>query len=317
MIITKTPFRISFFGGGTDFKEFYEKEEGAVLSTTINKGVYNILNYNPIIRVSHSQGTEIVNSVDEIKHRLIKACLKFMKIETGVQIDSQSPLRGTGLGSSSSYAVGLLNALHSLKGEIVSAEILAREACIVERKILGEPGGKQDQYMAAHGGFRFIEFMPDETVKLEYLFFNKEELLKNLMLFNTGVTRDSVLIQSEVRKKLEENREILRKMREFAYEAKNLLKSSRFDEFGRLLHKNWELKKKISLLASTEVLNSQYQKAIDAGALGGKILGAGGGGFFLFYVPEQKQEKVRNALNNLKEVKFDFEPLGSRIVYVD
>jgi len=323
VILTKTPYRISFVGGGTDLKDFYQLEGGAVLSTTIDKHIFHFVSSKEDsgIRVGHYQATEDVKSVDEIQHPIIRECLKLVGITDKIQVDAQAPIRArSGLGSSSSYCVGLLNALHAYKGELASAEQLAREACKVEIDILGEPIGKQDQYAAAYGGLNLIQFGKNDEVYVEPLLLSKsskEKLKKNLMLFDTGLTRDASTVLTEQKKETKNKRNILSKMKYLAFQARDTLQSEDFDEFGRLLHQNWEYKTQLASNISNPVIENYYRKAMDAGALGGKILGAGGGGYFLFYVPEEKQDSVRKALKDLRETNFNFESHGSRIVYVD
>lgn len=324
MIITRTPFRISFGGGGTDLRDFYKRAPGAVTSSTINKYMYIIVNkrFNDTIRVSYSK-TEIVSSVDEIQHPIVREALKLVGITTEIEIVSIADIpAGSGLGSSSSFSVGLLNALYAYKGILKSAEELARDACKIEIDILGEPIGKQDQYIVAYGGLRHIQFNPDGGVFVEIVMCSKEykeELSRNLLLLHTGISRgaSSILREQKDNIKQVQNREILSKMRDLALEIRHCLaNNSPLDTFGRLLHEGWMLKKQLASSISNHKLDEYYEKALRAGALGGKVAGAGGGGFLLLYCPHQHQQRVLEALHPLSAVKFSFEPEGSKIIYI-
>lgn len=324
MIITRTPFRISFAGGGTDLADFYRAERGAVVSTAINKYMYIVVNkgFDDSIRVSYSK-TEIVKDVEEIRHPIVREALKLVGVTRGIEIVSIADIPGeTGLGSSSSFTVGLLNSLHAYKGVFKSAEELSREACHIEVDILGEPVGKQDQYIAAYGGLRYIQFNPDETVFTEPIIYaqdNKEELNQNLLLFYTGDTREarSILKQQKTNISQRDKMEALKKMRDLALELRDSLNSNSFpDILGQFLHKGWLLKKKLASDISNNKIDEYYEKALSAGALGGKIVGAGGGGFLLLYCPREKQLKVRQALSELTLTQFLLEPEGSKIIYV-
>ncbi len=325
MIITRTPFRISFVGGGTDLPEFYRAEPGAVVSTAINKYMYVIVNkrFTDAIRVSYYAKTEIVDSVDEIKHPVVREALKLVGISKGIEIASVADVHaGAGLGSSGSFAVGLLNALYAYQGILKSAEELAREACHIEIDILGEPIGKQDQYIAAYGGFRYIQFNPDETVFTEPIIWtkeNKEDLRQNLLLLYTGDVREasSILREQRANTRQSDKMACLRKLRDMASELKERLNGNASAEiFGQTLHQGWLLKKQLASSISNAKIDECYEKALRAGALGGKISGAGGGGFLLLYCPQQKQPQVQKALHHLPGLKFSFEPEGSKIIYV-
>lgn len=320
MIITRTPFRISFVGGGTDLPDFYRVEPGAVVSTAINKYMYIVVNkrFDDTTRVSYSK-TEIVKDVEEIQHPIAREALKLVGVAKGIEIVSIADIpAGTGLGSSSSFTVGLLNALHAYNGSLKSAEELAREACHIEIDILREPIGKQDQYIAAYGGLRYIQFNLDETVFTEPIMYaqeSKDELNRNLLLFYTGDTREarSILGHQKANTKMEP----LKGMRDLAFELRNYLNSnSSPDILGEFLHKGWLLKKQLASSISNNKIDEYYKKALNAGALGGKVLGAGGGGFLLLYCPGERQSKVREALSDLTLTKFSFEPEGSKITYV-
>ena len=325
MIITRTPFRISFVGGGTDFPEFYRVESGAVVSTAINKYMYVVINqrFTDAIRISYYAKTEIVGRVDEIQHPIVREVLKLVGITKGIEIASIADVHaGAGLGSSSSFTVGLLNALYAYKGILKSAEELAREACHIEINILGEPIGKQDQYIAAYGGFRYIQFNPDETVFTEPIIWTKEpkeELAQNLLLLYTGDVREASSILREQKENTQQGDKMdcLRKLRDMALELKERLNDdASADIFGKTLHQGWLLKKQLASGISNDKIDECYEKALSAGALGGKVLGAGGGGFLLLYCPKQKQSQVKKVLDYLLDLKFSFEPEGSKIIYV-
>jgi len=323
MIITKTPLRISFVGGGSDLKAYYLHRPGAVVSTAIDAYIYVTANPRPdrMIRVSYSK-TEWAKEADEIDHNIIRESLKLAGIQEGIDISYVGDLRiatvGTGLGASSALAVGVLQALHAFKREKVSPEHLAREACEVEIERLGHPIGKQDQYICAYGGFSHITFHPDERVVVEVLPLSRElkgVLQKNLLLFYTGLVSDSLSVLGEQKEKTSENLEILSEMTGFTSELKeNLLRGS-LEGFGTLLHKNWILKKKLASKITNGVIDGFYERALGAGAEGGKILGSGGGGFLLLYCKGEKQDEVRKALSPLQEFKFSFELEGSKILY--
>jgi len=323
MIISRTPLRISFAGGGTDLKAFYEKEPGCVVSTSTNKYVY--VNIHPFfekkqIQIKYSS-TETVNNVDQIKHPLFREALKITGV-TGVEIATLADIpAGTGLGSSSTFTVGLLHALYAFQGKFVSAERLAREASKIEIDVLGEPIGKQDHYAAAYGNLNFIEFNSDGAVSVKPIACPKsvkQTLQNNLLLFYTGMTRSA----SEILKQQRENTlnkteafENLLRMKLLVQEMKDSLYESDLSNFGEILHKGWMLKKKMAGGISNSTLDQYYDKAKTLGALGGKVLGAGGGGFLLLYCDEEKQDKLRNELG-LREVPFSFDREGSRIIHV-
>lgn len=322
MIISRTPFRISFSGGGTDLKEFYKHEPGAVTSTTIDKYMYVTVNkrFDHTIRVSYSH-TEIVDSVDEIKHPIVRETLKLVGLTDSLEITSIADIpAGTGVGSSSSFTVGLLHALYAYKGQHVTAEQLADEACKIEIDILGEPIGKQDQYAAAYGGLQHIQFNPDESVYVDPVICTKETkkmLSNNLLLFYTGITRKSSKILREQKNNTKAKLNYLRAIRDLSYRIRDILiRGTDLDEFGGVLHQNWLLKKQLVDSISNDKIDEYYRKARDAGASGGKILGAGGGGFLVLCCEEQRQKKVREILSELKELPFDLEPQGSKIIYV-
>ena len=324
MIISRTPLRMSFVGGGSDLRAYYHHRPGAVISTAINKYVYITVNtrFTDNIRVSYSK-IEYVKTIDQIEHNLVREALKMVGVTKGIEIVYMSDVlpaqEGSGLGASSSILVGTLHVLHAYKGEHVSAETLAQEACKIEVDILGHPIGKQDQYAAAYGGFNHIQFNPDESVIINPIIFSKkskEELNKNLLLFYIGMPKQSGEILTEQTEKTKDNLHILDKMVDQVEELREALRNNDLTEFGSILHKGWMFKKQLASKITNPIIDAYYEKARNAGALGGKILGSGGGGFLLFYVEEPHQNAVRNALSDLRETPFKFEPAGSRIIFV-
>ena len=324
MIISRTPLRISFAGGGTDLKSFYELEAGAVLSTAIDKYIYISVNkkFDHRIRLSYSK-TEIVDTVNEIQHDLVRESMKLTGVTSGIEITSIAdiPSRGTGLGSSSSFTVGLLNALYAYKGESASAERLAEEACHIEIEKVKEPIGKQDQYIAAYGGLQFIEFMPDDHVFVDPVICKKEtkqKLHDHLLLLYTGITRKANTILTEQKSNSVSKRETLSDMRKLADKLRKVLREGKnINQVGELLHEGWNLKKQMASGISNPEINELYELALKKGASGGKILGAGGGGFLLLFCPLNKRIAVKKALSNLQETPFKLEPQGSKIIYVE
>jgi len=323
MIISKTPFRISFCGGGTDLKEYYSHRQGSVVSTTIDKYMYitvkEYFDTNKIF-LKYSR-TELVSNINKIKHPIIREALKLVGIVRGIDITSLANIpSATGLGSSSAFTVGLLNALYAYLDEHKSPEHLAKEACKIEIDILKEPIGKQDQYITAYGGLRHILFNPDESVNVEMIIIPKslkEELENNLMLFYTGIQRKASEILQEQKSNTNKKMEFLDRMRDISFELKEALLKKDLTRFGELLHKNWEYKKMLASKITNDVIDRYYKIAIKNGALGGKVLGAGGGGFLLFYCEQKNQNKLLKSLSSLKHVPFKFESNGTRIVYRD
>lgn len=322
MIISQTPLRISFVGGGTDLIEFWGSESGKVLSTSIDKYVFVIIKerFDDLIVLNYT-AREIVNSVSNINHELIKEAMIKTGIDSGVEITTLAdiPSEGSGLGSSSSITVGLLNALYAYQGKQITAEQLAQEACEIEIDILGKPIGKQDQYIAAYGGLREITFNTDDTVSVESVnnhSTNKRVFGSNLLLFYTDITRKSSEILTEQKADTQNKMDILRNMRDQVPKVREVLENNEcYNQVGHILHKAWELKKQLTDKISNPGIDEMYQKARDAGALGGKISGAGGGGFLLVYVPREKQNSVREALKDYREFPFMLEPSGSRIIF--
>ena len=321
MIVVRTPLRVSFLGGGTDFPEHYRKHGGAVVSTAIDKYIYVIVKqrFDNMVYVNYSK-KEIVESVMELEHELVREAMRVTGVEQGVEITTLAdvPSSGTGLGSSSSVTVGLLQALHAFHGHLVTAETLARQACEIEIERCGKPIGVQDQYIAAYGGLRELTFCKDDEVKVTDLGL-KEEVLRrlnrNMMLFYTHLTRPSGSVLSEQRDNIRERRASLVSLRELAMQARNCLQCADLTTFGEILHQGWELKKGLASGVSNRALDEHYGAAREAGALGGKIAGAGGGGFLLLYCPLAAQDEVRHTLASLRELPFAFERDGSRVVF--
>ncbi len=323
MIMSRTPLRITFVGGGTDIPSYYRIHgPGAVVSASINKYIYVIVNkkFDSRIRVSYSV-TEIVDHVDQIKHPTVREALKLLNIDGGIEIVSISdiPSRGTGLGSSSTFIVGLLNALHAYLGEHASPKQLAEEAVKIEREIMGEPGGKQDQYMAAYGGIQLMEFYPDERVEVRPVIMSEEsrkKLEKSLLLFYTGRERSSTDIHRNQAKGVEMKVSSYDRMKDIAYRAFQAMSSGNIDDVGSLMHINWMEKKSLASGITDTWIDSLYGSAMENGASGGKMIGAGGGGFLLIYSDEGKHENICRALEPLKREDFRIEYQGSRIVFV-
>lgn len=320
MIITQTPLRISFAGGGSDLPEFYSQHGGAVISSAIDKYIYVIVKkrFDNLIALNWSK-KETVEYVDQIEHELIREAMKKTGVLKGIEITTISdiPSEGSGLGSSSSVTVGLLQALYLYQGIIVDAERLAREACDIEIKILGKPIGKQDQYIASYGGLRHFEFKKDNTVIIttpqitnSFLY----ELGLHLMLFFTGKTRRSEKILLEQKRKIKDREKILNRIKNQSFEVFKAFNKGNLRFLGKTLKEGWELKKQLAGGISNPEIDKVYEKAIQSGALGGKIAGAGGGGFLLLYVPLGKQKSVRKALSDYQELQFSLERDGSKSV---
>jgi D-glycero-alpha-D-manno-heptose-7-phosphate kinase len=321
MIITKTPLRISFVGGGSDLREFYHFSDGEVISSTIDKYIYVIIKerFDDKIYLNYSR-KEIVNSVDEVEHDLVREAMRFAGIDKGVEITTLAdiPSEGSGLGSSSSVLVGLLHAFYAYKGEAVTNERLAAESCKIEIDILKRPIGKQDQYAAAYGGINKITFRKNDTVEVQKIKMNDQQYRKfgsNLFLFYTDKTRDASEILSSQKANTKNNLEVLKKMVDLVDIFEEDLIEENYDQLGRLLHKNWQYKKELSIKISNGDIENMYRNALDAGAVGGKISGAGGGGFLLLYVPIESQNKVRQALSGYRELPFFLEKYGSQIIF--
>ena len=322
MIITKTPFRVSFCGGGSDMANFYEKYGGCVLSTSINKYCYISIHpyFNENQTLLKYSENELVDSPDQIKHRIFRQVLTDMGIH-GVEISSTADIPGgTGLGSSSTFTVGLLNTLNCYKGKFVSKDKLAKLACEVEIKKLGNPIGKQDQYGAALGGLNFIKFNQDGSVSHEPILMEAKtykELQKNLLMFYTGTTRSANTILAEQTKNItsEDKARNLLKMCGLAKDMKVALENNDISSFGKILDEGWQLKKELASGIANPAIDEAYEIAMKNGALGGKLLGAGGGGFLLFYCEEEKQEQLKKAIG-LRELDFSFERDGTSVIYI-
>lgn len=326
MIISRTPFRISFMGGGSDLPSFYRRELGAVVSTSIDKYMYIAL--HPFfdkekIQLKYSK-TELVDSINEIKHPIFREVLSLYNLK-GVDLNSIADIpAGTGLGSSSSFTVGLLNAVNAHLGRSISSEKLAELACNVEINRVGSPIGKQDQYAAACGGLNFITFYGDESVSVEKIIMQpekKRELQNNLIMIYVGGNHSANDILTNQQKlqsvKGSKEFEVQKQMVQQAFQLKELLENNQIDDFGRLLHECWSMKKTLSPGISNGHINDIYNKGMKAGALGGKLLGAGGAGFILFYCPTEKQESFRDSMQPMKEMQFNFDSAGSKIIYLD
>lgn len=316
--------RMSFVGGGTDLASFYREHGGAVVSTAIDKYMYITVNhkFDAGIRASYSQ-TEQVEKVSDLKHPLIRAALKVVGIEGGIEMSSMAdiPSRGTGLGSSSAFTVGLLHALHGYRHQYVSAEQLAASSCHIEIDICQDPIGKQDQYASAYGGLNYLRFHPDETVSVDPIICRMETLARlqdHLLVFYTGRSRSAGdLLSEQTRKTATDPRiqQTLVKMMGLAADLKRELEQDNLAAFGEIMHANWVYKKSLVEGISDSEIDGWYASARRAGALGGKLLGAGRGGFLLFYAPPERHATIAHELSGLREVKFHFDRNGSQIVF--
>lgn len=325
MIISRTPFRISFFGGGTDYPAWYQKNGGAVLSTAIDKYCYLTCRYLPPFfehrfRILYSV-IETVREVNEIKHPAVRAALEKLGIRRGLEIhhDGDLPAR-SGMGSSSSFAVGILHVLHALEGRMCSKEQLAREAIDLEQNVLKETVGAQDQIAAAYGGINTIRFFPDGSFSVNPVFLppvRMKEFRSHLMLFFTGLARFASEVAEKVVASFAEREASMHRTAAMVDEALEILRHGSLEDFGYLLHEAWEQKRGLHPAVSSSKIDATYQKAREAGALGGKLLGAGGGGFLLLFVPPNRRRHVEIALADLLHVPFEFEPLGSQIIVYD
>jgi D-glycero-alpha-D-manno-heptose-7-phosphate kinase len=321
MIISQTPLRISISGGGTDFKDYYSKNDGFVVSSAIDKYVFVVIKsrFDDKIYVDYAS-KEIVESIDEIKHDLVREAARKTKMYNGFEVAmfADIPSEGSGLGSSSSLTVGLLNAFYNYQGIQVTAEQLAREACEIEIDILKRPIGKQDQYIAAYGGLSSLKFNRDDTVEVSQLALNNGLLRKlgsNLLLFYTNVTRMSSSILTEQKARINETKEFHDKIKDLAFATYDYLNKGKIDKVGDILNENWELKKQLSSNISNEFIERMISKAFEGGASGGKIAGAGGGGFLLCYCKRNNQDKLRDVLAEYREMPFLFERHGSKIIF--
>lgn len=323
MIISRTPFRISFAGGGSDLPSFYREETGAVVSTTIDKYMY--LAIHPYfdkskIQLKYSK-TELVDSIEEIRHPIFREVLSLYNLK-GIDLNSIADIpAGTGLGSSSSFTVGLLNVVNAYLNKACSSQKLAELACDIEINKVGSPIGKQDQYSAAYGGLNFITFYGDETVNVEKIIMKpekKKELQDNLIMIYIGGKHSAkdILKEQQAIKNGSKKFSAQKQMVQQAFQMKSLLENNDIDDFGRILHEGWMLKKSLTDGISNDHIDDIYNQGIKAGALGGKLLGAGGAGFILFYCPIEKQDFFRKSMKDWNELQFSFENNGSKIIYI-
>lgn len=325
MIISQTPLRVSFLGGGSDLPAYYRRNGGAVLSAAIDQSVYVTVSrkFDDAVRVSYSRTEEVANAA-QIEHPLVRESLALLGIDGGIEITSVAdiPARGTGLGSSSSFTVGLLNALHAYAGRYANASRLAEESCAVEIDRCGEPIGKQDQYAAAFGGFNFIRFHPDDSVEVKKVLCMPSliaDLQSRLLFFYTGVTRSASTLlrqQSADVAAPGPQSDATAELVQLAESAFADLCAGNISSLGSMLDAAWQAKKRIANGVTSDAIDQAYQAAIDAGAEGGKLLGAGGGGFLLFLAPPERHASIRRALGKLRETPFRFAPHGSRIIFV-
>lgn len=323
VLMTRTPLRVSFAGGGTDLADFYERDYGAVYSTAIDKYIYVTVKrhgsvFNESIRVNYSR-SEQVNCIDDVENDIARECLRLLQVEPPIYISTVADLpASTGLGGSSSFAVGLLNALHAFRGERVSAGQLAEEACYIEIDVLKQPIGKQDQYAAAFGGLNFFSFKQGGVVTVEPQRLHNgglRSLFQSILMFWTGHQRDSSSVLAEQKANTPAKMDSLLCMRRHAIQLQKLTSNGRIDleNFGRILDESWRLKRTLSSKVSTGQIDEWYQRAMDAGAAGGKLCGAGGGGFLLFIVKPERQDAVCHALSGLKQVPVAPEVHGSQV----
>jgi D-glycero-alpha-D-manno-heptose-7-phosphate kinase len=323
MIVSKTPLRMSFVGGGSDLPAFYREEGGAVLSTSIDKYMYIAVNrkFDGRIRVSYTR-TEEVDSPAQVEHPLVREALGLTGVEGGIEIASMAdiPSRGSGLGSSSSYTVGLLNALYAYRNCFASKSMLAQQACEIEIDRCGEPIGKQDQYAAAFGGLNLIRFQPDESVSVDPVICRPDLLATleaSMLVFFTGRTRSASAVLAEQSKAMqgEERRRLVRRMVQLAFDLKAELESGSLDAFGSILSENWRLKSQLSSGITDSQIDDWYLSGMSHGALGGKLLGAGNGGFLMFFAPPERHAGIVSALSGLDPVRFRFDRTGAQIVF--
>ena len=315
---------MSFVGGGSDMPAFYREHGGAVLSTAIDKYIYVTVNrkFDDGIRVAYSK-TEEVGDVSSVEHALVRAALTHLGLQGGVEITTVAdiPSKGTGLGSSSSFTVALLHALHAFVGRHASSETLAADSCRIEIDICREPIGKQDQYAAAYGGFNLYEFQPDEAVKVSPVICARgtlERLQSHILMLYTGITRSASLIlksQTDTIRHNADKRQVLRRMVELTYVLREELQRDNLDSFGEILHENWVLKKGLTPGISSSEIDDWYQAGLHCGATGGKILGAGAGGFLVFFAPPERHEAICHALPRLRPIPVGFERFGSQVIF--
>lgn len=323
MIMSRTPLRVTFVGGGTDLPQYFIKHgPGAVVSATVNKYIHIMVNrkFDNSFRISYST-TEIVDKVDKIKHPSVREALKLLDIRGGIEVVSISDVhsRGTGLGSSSTFLVGLLNALHAYLGEHVSPARLASEAVKIEREILGEPGGLQDQYIAAFGGLRVMKFMPNGSVSVDPVIVKDEflnELQASMMLLYTGVERNSGSIHVSQSKDINQKINSYDQMKGLVDDLLYAFQKGDIEDIGKIMDRNWNLKRELTNGITDGSIDDLYRRAIDCGAFGGKLIGAGGGGFLMFIASPEVQSRIEREFRGLRRVDFKFDFRGSRIEFV-
>jgi D-glycero-alpha-D-manno-heptose-7-phosphate kinase len=322
MIISQTPYRVSFAGGGTDRPAFYRREYGAVLSTTIDQHIYVTIHrrFESTIRVSYSR-TEVASTLDEVQHELVREAMRRVEIDEPLEITTIGDVpSGTGMGSSSSLTVGLLIALHGYRNRVVSPRLLAEQACQIEIDVLGKPIGRQDQYAAGFGGLNYVRCNPDDTVDVEPVPCRTEtmaELERQALLVYTGQSRDANVILDRLSGATADHMDVLRSMRDLAHEMRNALGGDGdLDRFAALLHEGWALKRSLGCGISNDQVNEWYDAARRAGAVGGKLLGAGGGGFLLLVAPTWRHRAIREALGRPRELPFRIARHGSRLIFV-
>jgi D-glycero-alpha-D-manno-heptose-7-phosphate kinase len=325
MIISRTPFRVSLFGGGTDLRSFYSRENGEVLSTSIQKYIYVIVKKQHGIieskfRVNWKK-VEFADSIDEIQHPIVRECLRFMKFDFPIEITTFADIpSSSGLGSSSAFTVGLLNCLYAFQGSMITKSNLAKQAARVEVDILGRVMGKQDHYASSYGGLNKFTFKSNEDVFVEPIFAsprNIKQLNNNLLMFYTGQQRNASVILEAQNELTDKKFDDLLAIRNFVNPAIEIISKGRLSDIGYLLNESWKLKKNLSNRVSNNAIDEIYNTAINAGALGGKILGAGGGGFLLVYADRSKQKNIIKAFSKLPLLNFKMDNSGSRITYYD
>lgn len=325
-VTTLTPQRLSFAGGGTDFEDYYKENEGAVLCSTVDKYIYvTVKRHSPLFNESYRLSyfkTEHVNNLDDIKNDIARECLRLIPIDPPLHISTSADLpASSGLGSSSSFAVGLLHALHTMKGEKISSGQLAEEACHVEINMLNKPIGKQDQYAVAFGGLNFLKFKRNNRVSIDHIWEpegGSDYLFNDLLLFWTGLQRNAEDILSEQKSNIEDKLESLHNIKSLAYDLKDtILKvNDNSEKIGKILDKNWNLKKGLSSHISNNFIDKYYLKALECGAYGGKVAGAGGGGFIMIFADQQYKQKIINELSELIYTPIKFEPRGTRVLSI-
>jgi len=322
MIITQTPFRVSFAGGGTDLKAFFQHEYGAVFSIALNHHIYVNIHkrFEDDFRISYSK-TEISDSIDTISHDLVREALKCTGLKSPIEITTIADVpAGTGLGSSSTLTVGLLNAFRALQGKISNGDLLAKQACEIEIDILGNPIGKQDQYAAAYGGFNYIRFNSDGTVRVDPIpcdTATRHHIESHSLMVYTAQKRSASKILAKQTEGTKDKFAVLREMRDMANEMRNIVSSgANMSDFGSLLHEGWLLKRSLGFGITNQLIDEWYDTARKAGAYGGKLLGAGGGGFIYFIAPPETHSKILEELGYPKTLPVSFDPFGSRIAFI-